>query len=188
MAAITTPNAAAEVAPPGPARKPRLRLPHVNPSLFVVSGVLLIAGGVVMAKLEMVPTAAPSPQEVAAQQAAQQQRLQQMALQRAREREAAERAEAERRAAEEAEEKARRAAVLVDGTAEALARAQREELARKQAAVEAAQRAAHESEAAWKAFYKPSAGCRDAAASSTIECINEFVKAKREFEERRART
>jgi type IV secretory pathway VirB10-like protein len=174
---------------PSAATPRRRRLPAPSPRLLLASGALLIVGGVLLSELEAIEGAPPpTPAQLAAQQEAQHQRLQQMALQRAREREAAERAEADRRAAEEAAEKARRAEVMVDGTAEALARAQREEIARKQAAVEAAQRAAHESEAAWKRFYQPSPGCRDAAASSTVECINEFVKAKRAFEEQRARS
>jgi hypothetical protein len=186
---------AASAAPdaPAPARAaskpPRRGLPSVSPRLLLAAGALLIVGGAVLAEFETIEaTPPPTPEQLAAQQAAQLQRAQQIALQRAREREAAERALADRRAAEEAAEKARRAEVMVDSTAEALARAQREEIARKQAAIHAAQQAAQESEAAWKRFYQPSAGCRDPAASSTVECINEFVKAKRAFEEQRARS
>ena len=101
------------------------------------------------------------------------------------EREAQERAEQERIAAEEAAEKSKRASLLADAEVEARARAEREEMARKRAAVELAQRAATESEEAWKRFYKPSAACKESS-SATVECVNEYVKAKREFEVRRA--
>ncbi len=101
------------------------------------------------------------------------------------EREAQDRAEQERIAAEEAAEKSRRASLLADAEVEARARAEREEMARKRAAVELAQRAATESEEAWKRFYKPSAACKESS-SATVECVNEYVKAKREFEVRRA--
>ena len=100
-------------------------------------------------------------------------------------REAQDRAEQERFAAEEAAEKSRRASLLADAEVEARARAEREEMARKRAAVELAQRAATESEEAWKRFYKPSAACKESS-SATVECVNEYVKAKREFEVRRA--
>lgn len=35
-------------------------------------------------------------------------------------------------------------------------------------------------EAAWRAFYRPSAGCN--GSSSTVECANEFMRFKRKFE------
>ena len=101
------------------------------------------------------------------------------------EREAQQRADQERIAAEEAAEKSKRASLLADAEVEARARAEREEMARKRAAVELAQRAATESEEAWKRFYKPSAACKESS-SATVECVNEYVKAKREFEVRRA--
>ena len=37
---------------------------------------------------------------------------------------------------------------------------------------------------AWAKFYRPSPGCAD---SATVECANEFIKAKRAFEEKVAR-
>jgi len=101
------------------------------------------------------------------------------------EREAQQRADQERIAAEEAAEKSKRASLLADAEVEARARAEREEMARKRAAVDLAQRAATESEEAWKRFYKPSAACKESS-SATVECVNEYVKAKREFEVRRA--
>jgi hypothetical protein len=39
-------------------------------------------------------------------------------------------------------------------------------------------------ESAWKRFYKPSPGCE--AASTSVECANEHIRAKREFEARYA--
>jgi len=178
-------TAAASVATPkdSPPAKPPRRTP--NPWLLVGIGVALIAVAVLLVWLEPREAPPPTAAERAAEQQQREERARRIALQQAREREAQARAEAERRAAEEAAEKARRAEIAVDGTAEALARAQREELARKQAAVEAAHRAAAEQEAAWKRFYQPSARCREPAAATSVECINEFVKAKREFEERR---
>jgi len=44
-------------------------------------------------------------------------------------------------------------------------------------AVDEAHSAAVDAEEAWKRFYKPSATCRDAAASATVECVNEYIKA-----------
>ena len=107
-------------------------------------------------------------------------------LAKAREREALARAELERQAAEEAAERARRASLMADGSSEVQARNQREEMTRRQAAVEEAHRSAAQAEDAWKRFYKPSAACRDQAAGATVECVNEFVRAKREFEARKA--
>ena len=106
------------------------------------------------------------------------------ALQRARDREADARAEQERRAAEEVAERARRATLELDGAAVAEARRQREELARRQAEAAESQRAAVATEEAWDRFYRPSANCRDPANAATIECVNEFVRAKREFQAR----
>ena len=42
-------------------------------------------------------------------------------------------------------------------------------------------RAAAESEDAWQRFYKPSAACADPATSASVECVNAFIRAKREF-------
>jgi hypothetical protein len=102
-------------------------------------------------------------------------------IQKVREREAKALAELERLAAEEAAEKARRAANLADGATEAQARREQEEMVRRRAAVEEANRSAAETEAAWKRFYRPSANCKDPAAGATVECVNEYMKAKREF-------
>lgn len=38
-------------------------------------------------------------------------------------------------------------------------------------------------EKAWKAYYKPSAGCTADKNSSLVTCGNEYIKARREFEE-----
>jgi hypothetical protein len=168
-----------------PKAAPRKPLLNINPLAFIAGGVLLILGGTLVAWLEGGP-AAPAAAESSAAQEEHMRRLQDLNLKKARERETRAREEQERQAAEAAADKAKFPATMVDGTAESLARAQREELARKQAAVEAAHRAAAESETAWKRFYQPSAGCREPAAATTIECINEYVKAKREFESRRA--
>lgn len=107
-------------------------------------------------------------------------------LQRAREREAQARADEERRAAEEAAERARRVVLEIDGAAVAEARRQRAELAQRQAEAAETQRVANDTEEAWKRFYKPSVTCRDPAAAATVECVNEYVKAKREFQSRMA--
>lgn len=108
------------------------------------------------------------------------------ALQRAREREAQERLQQEQAAADAAAERAHRAQVLADAASEARARTQREELARQRAVVAEAERAAAQSEEAWKRFYKPSAECQDQAAVARVECVNEYIKAKRAFQARLA--
>lgn len=36
---------------------------------------------------------------------------------------------------------------------------------------------------AWARYYRPSAACRDSTASTSVECANEFIRAKRGFEE-----
>ena len=82
------------------------------------------------------------------------------------EREAQARAEQERIFAEEAAEKSRRASLLVDAEVEAKARAEREEMARRRAVVELAQRTATEAEEAWKRFYKPSATCKESSSAT----------------------
>jgi hypothetical protein len=165
------------------AAKPTLGRPTVHPLFIIGCGLALMLGAALVYWLEPGPmAAAESPQltREAAEAAAAR------SLQRAREREAAARAEMERRAAEEAADRARRAALLADAAAESEARKQREEFARQQAAAEQARRATADTEDAWKRFYQPSAACREAQSAATVECVNEFVKAKREFQARQA--
>lgn len=151
--------------------------PRVSPLCSLACGLLLMAGGGLLYWLERDP---PVPVPTAADEAAAAEMASARALRRMREREARARAEMEQK---EAEERAKRT-LLVDGPREAEARNQREEFARRQAAAAEAQRAEVETEEAWKRFYKPSAECRDPAASTRIECVNEYVKAKREFQAR----
>jgi hypothetical protein len=151
---------------------------RISPIFCIGCGVVLILGAGLMHSLEPGPAlTTESPTYDASRAAA-------IRVQKAREREALARAEQERQAAEEAAEKARRAAVLADGVSEAQARSEREERARRQAVIEKAQQSAAESEEAWKRFYRPSAACRDPSAGATVECVNEYVKAKREFSSR----
>lgn len=103
------------------------------------------------------------------------------ALERARKREAEQRAELERKGAEEAAERARRAELQADAAAESAAQRQREELAQRRAAAEEARRNAADSEAAWKRFYQPSERCRSPEGATSVECVNEYIKARREF-------
>lgn len=166
------PARAAAVAPPA-------RHWNISPLFSLGCGVALMLGSGLVYWLEPGPaqtTTVTVPSEASAART----------LQRAREREAQARAEFERQAAQEAEERARRAALLADGQSEAEARKQREEMARRQAAMAAAHRAAAETEDAWNRFYKPSERCRDPAAATSVECVNEYVKAKREFQVRQA--
>jgi hypothetical protein len=155
------------------ARQPRAS--GVSPLFLFACALVLAAGGTVFYWLErdppaVIPTAAD---EAAAAEAASARRLQRM-----REREAQARAEMERK---EAEERVRRA-TLADGPTEATAKKEREEFARRQAAAAEEQRAAARTEEAWQRFYKPSAECRDPAAATRVECVNEYVKAKRDFQ------
>lgn len=161
---------------------------RVNPFLVIGCGLALLLGGFAVQWIESAENREARLAAIAASQAREAAiREQQAGLRRNyAEREAQARAEQERIAAEEAAEKARKASLLADAESEARARAEREEMARRRAAVEEAHRAAAQNEDAWKRFYKPSAACKDAANSATIECVNEFVKAKREFEFRRA--
>jgi len=159
----------------------------VNHFLVIGCGFALLLGAFFMQWLE---SAGPSAQASAAIEAAAAQARAAAARAKAAQptyaqREAQARAEQERIAAEEAAEKSKRSSLLADAEVEARARAEREEMARRRAAVELAQRAATESEEAWKRFYKPSAACKESN-SATVECVNEYVKAKREFEVRRA--
>lgn len=148
----------------------------VSPVFLFACALVLAGAGTLFYWMEQDPKA-PTPtaaDEVAASEAAAARRMQRM-----REREAKARVEMERK---EADERARRAALLADGPTEAAAKKEREEFARRQAAAAEEQRVAAETEAAWQRFYKPSAQCRDPAAATRIECVNEFVKAKRDFQ------
>jgi len=159
---------------------PKSRTIHIRPLFSFACGVALMLGGALVYWLEPGPTARP----VVASDHERAELASARALHRAREREAQARAELERQAAEEAAERRRRAMVEADAASEAAARRQREELAERRAEAERAQRASDESEDAWKRFYRPSANCRDAASTATVECVNEYVKAKREFQSR----
>jgi hypothetical protein len=164
--------ASTEVAMAAPGR----RLP-ISSALCIGCGIVLMLSGGFIQSLEPGPSTVAEAPEAAASRAAA------IRLQRAREREALARAEQERLAAEAVAERARRESVTADSVSEARARAEREEAARRQSAIEEARRSATESEEAWKRFYKPSANCRDPSAA-TVECVNEYVKAKREFSAR----
>jgi hypothetical protein len=157
-------------------RSTALRLLTFSPLFFFACALLLAGGGALMAQFEQGPTV---PARTAADEAASLQQASARALQRLREREAKARAEMERK---DAEERARRAALLADGPTEAAAKKERDELAKRQAATADAQRTAAATEEAWQRFYKPSAECRDPAAATRVDCVNEYVKAKRDFQ------
>lgn len=160
-------------------------LQRISPAFCVTCGVVLIMGAGLMYWLE--PGRTSREALVIEQSAADSSRIQARLAKARAEREARAREEHERQVAEEAAaEKARRALLAADGSTETQARIQQEEMARQRAAVEQARRASEESEDAWKRFYRPSAACKDPAAGATVECVNEFVKAKREFEARKA--
>jgi hypothetical protein len=171
-------DASLKTSPPPAATKKRTA--GISPLFAVACGALLTLGGALVYSLEPGPAGRQAPPEtvVFSETAAAR------SLQRARDREADVRAEQERRAAEEAAERARRVTLEIDGAAVAEARKQRAELARRQAEAAEAQRAAADAEDAWKRFYRPSATCRDPAAAATVECVNEYVRAKREFQAR----
>jgi len=84
------------------------------------------------------------------------------------------------RARAQAEEQARRAEAERAAKAAAQRQAHDAELAR----VAAAQAQAERREKAWQSFYKPSAACRNPDNRATMDCINEHIRAKREFEKR----
>ena len=153
-----------------------LSAPKVSPLFFFTCAIVLALGGTLFYWLEKDPAVI---QPTVADEAAAAQAASARALQRLREREAKARTEMERK---EAEERAQRAAVMASGAAEAAAKKEREEIALRTAESAKAQRSATETEEAWKRFYKPSSECRDPAASTRVECVNEFVKAKREFQ------
>lgn len=191
MSTNTVAVAAAPRAPAAPgaaATRAKAKRERVNPFLVIGCGLALLVAAFTLQWFENNEDREARTAALAAVQAREAAIREQQASQRKAyaEREAQARAEQERIAAEEAAEKARKASLLADAESEAKARAEREEMARRSAAVEAAHRAAEQNEDAWKRFYKPSASCKDSANSATIECVNEFVKAKREFEYRRA--
>jgi hypothetical protein len=159
------------------AGSPLRRRAGVSPLCGLACGVLLTVGAGLIYWLE---NAAPVHRPTAADQTALAEAASARALKRLRDREAQARAEMAR---QEAEERARRT-LLVDGQREGEARRQREEIAARRAEAAEAQRAAAETEEAWKRFYRPSPECREPASSTRIECVNEFVKAKREFHAR----
>jgi len=170
---MSKPTAAAISKPPAAVA---IRVPKVNPLLVIGCGAVLIVGG------EMVRWLDPDPaSQVSAQSRVVAPKVQPPSYQ---QREAQARAEQERLEAERvAAESAKRVAVA-DVPTEAKARTEQEEMASKRAAVNEAQRAAAENEQAWKRFYKPSAACADPATSASVECVNAFIRAKREFAER----
>lgn len=155
--------------------------PRIGPLFALLSGLVLMLGGATMYWLEPAPVSKLAAEKMAAAEA---EAAAARALERARKREAAERAELQRQAAEEAAERARRIALQADAAAEAEARRQREELAQRQAAAEQARRAAADTEEAWKRFYRPSERCRSPDGATSVECVNEYVKARREFASR----
>jgi hypothetical protein len=156
------------------------RAARINPFFSIVCGMLLMLGGALVYWLEPGPATGKAQVEQVVSSGSTATR----ALQRARDREAEARAEQERRAAEETAARTRRATLELDGAAVAEARRQREELARRQAEAAESQRAAAATEDAWNRFYRPSATCRDPSNAATVECVNEFVRAKREFQAR----
>jgi len=169
--------------------KPSSRKSHlISPAFCLGIGAVLIGAGVFIQWLEPGKTLAlNSPDIYAAERsAARAAAAEATAKKLERERRAKAAAELEQQEMERAAEEKARRALLVDGATEAKARSEREEMARKRAAVEEAHSAEAQAENAWKQFYKPSANCRDASASATVECVNEYIKAKREFQTRQA--
>lgn len=167
----------------------RLALPagglhqEIGPFFALFCGLLLMLGGALIYWLEPASRPLAAPDKITAEAA---EGAAAMAVERARRREALARAEFERKAAEDAAERARRAALLADAAAEADARRQREELARQQVAAREARRSAEASEDAWRSFYRPSERCRTPEGAASIECANEYVRARREFGARMA--
>ncbi len=149
-----------------------------NPVVIVGCGFALILGGAVVQWMEREVRRAAS---VAEEQRAAADRAAALSLKRMREREDKARVEQERLAAEEAAERTRRANLVADAATEAQARRQRDEIARSQVEVQKSRQSAVDTEDAWKRFYRPSERCRDPAAAAAVECVNEYIKAKREF-------
>jgi hypothetical protein len=152
--------------------------PRLGPFFALLCGLLLMFGAAVLYLLEPGPPAQRDAEAQAAEAAA---ASAVRALERTRQREAEQRADFERAAVEQAAERARRNALQADAIAEAEARRQREDLARKQAAADESRRAKTEHEEAWKRFYRPSERCSSPEGATSVECVNEFVKARREF-------
>ncbi len=165
-----------------PPRRPRRVF---SPILIVGCGLAMILGGALLSWMEL---EARNAAQLAEEQRAAADRASALSLKRTREREAKERAERERLAAEEAAERTRRASLLADAATEAEARRQREEIARRQAEVQKTAQSSEVTEEAWKRFYKPSEPCRDPAAATAVECVNEYIKAKRDFQARNVST
>ncbi len=161
---------------------------RISPALCFGFGTMLMLSGGLIHWWDASQEAAEA--ALAASRAAQRQATQaaqQKALDKAlAEQKARARAEQEKIEAQAAAAEAARRALMVDGPSEAKAKAEREEAASKQAAVTAVRRAEAETEEAWKRFYKPSTTCADPAASASVECVNAYIKAKREFEASRA--
>lgn len=168
------------------ASKPRAQ--RISPALCIGFGTVLMLGAGLIHWWDASQEAAEA--AIAASRAAERQAAQaaqQKALDKAlAEHKARVRAEQEKIEAQAAAAEAARRALMVDGPSEAKAKAEREEAASKQAAVTAVRRAEAETEEAWKRFYKPSTTCADPAASASVECVNAYIKAKREFEASRA--
>jgi hypothetical protein len=159
------------------AKRPPRRV--FSPIVIVGCGIALIAGGGLMSWMEMeVQRAAQAAEE----QRAAADRAAALSLKRTREREAKARAEQERLAAEEAAERARRASLIADAATEAQARRQRDEIAQRKVEVQKTRQSAEDSEEAWKRYFRPSERCRDPAAATAVECVNEYIKARREFQ------
>ena len=151
-------------------------MPKLSPLFCFVCAIVLVAAGAVFYHLEQGP---PVIQPTVADEAAAAQAASARALQRMRDREAKARAEMERK---EVEERAQRAALMSSGAAEVAAKKEREGIALRQVETAKAQRTAADTEEAWNRFYRPSAECRDPATSTRVECINAYVKAKRDFQ------
>ena len=165
----------AAAAPPNP-------FARIHPFLVIGCGVVMILCGGMLDWLEpglLAGKGSDSP--VASVPAAQP-----LSASKIAEREAKARAEQQQLEAQQAAIEAERRALLVDGATEAKAKSEREEMASRQAAVAKAHKATLESEEAWNRFYKPSENCRDPSAATTIECVNAYIKAKREFASRAA--
>lgn len=152
-----------------------------NPLVIIGFGLVLIAGGAILSWAEMEARRAAQSAE---EQRAAADRAAALSLKRTREREAKARAEQERIAAEEAAERARRASLLADAATEAQARQQRDEIARREAEAKKATQSTEATEDAWQRFFRPSEPCRDPAAATAVACVNEYIKAKREFQSR----
>lgn len=61
--------------------------------------------------------------------------------------------------------------------------AERQQIAARQAEVDAANREAAAKEVAWSRFYRPSKTCEPYDMRATMECANEYARAKKAFEQ-----